>query len=85
MLIAVLPKFPLVIVFLKLVYIFYGVIMLLNISVLFNVLAISSILLGTYLAIYEVKLKRLIAYSAISHMGYMLLGLNLYIVDGLLL
>ena len=37
--------------------------------------SISSMILATLGALYQVKLKRLIAYSAISHVGYILIGL----------
>jgi NADH-quinone oxidoreductase subunit N len=39
------------------------------------VLAVLSIALGNLAAIAQTNLKRMLAYSAISHMGYMLLGL----------
>lgn len=38
---------------------------------------VASILVGSLLALYEIKLKKLIAYSSIVHMGYMVLGLAL--------
>lgn len=37
--------------------------------------SISSILLGTFGALVQLKLKRLLAYSSIGHMGYILIGL----------
>lgn len=37
--------------------------------------AISSIIIGTMGALYQVKIKRLLAYSAISHVGFLLIGL----------
>lgn len=36
--------------------------------------SISSIIVGTFGALVQLKLKRLLAYSAISHMGYILIG-----------
>jgi NADH-quinone oxidoreductase subunit N len=36
--------------------------------------AILSIVIGTLGALYQTKLKRLLAYSAISHVGFLLLG-----------
>ncbi len=39
------------------------------------VIAILSIALGNIVAIVQVNIKRLLAYSSIAHMGYMLLGL----------
>ncbi len=38
------------------------------------VLAIVSILVGAFAALFQKKLKRLLAYSSISHMGFALLG-----------
>jgi NADH-quinone oxidoreductase subunit N len=39
------------------------------------VIALLSIALGNVVAIVQVNIKRLLAYSSIAHMGYMLLGL----------
>ncbi len=38
--------------------------------------AILSIIVGTFGALYQVKIKRMLAYSAISHVGFMLIGLS---------
>lgn len=35
---------------------------------------LSSIVIGTFGALYQTKLKRLLAYSAISHVGFLLIG-----------
>ena len=45
-------------------------------------LAIASIALGNITAIAQINLKRMLAYSAIAHMGFMLLGLLSGWVDG---
>lgn len=37
--------------------------------------AILSIIIGTLGALYQIKIKRLLAYSAISHVGFLLMGL----------
>ncbi len=39
-------------------------------------LSIASMVLGTFSALYQQNIKRLIAYSAISNMGYALMGLS---------
>lgn len=44
--------------------------------------AILSIILGNLAAIAQTNLKRMLAYSGISHMGFMLLGLLSGVVDG---
>jgi NADH-quinone oxidoreductase subunit N len=46
-------------------------------SYIFIVCSLLSIIIGTLLALYTVKLKKLFAYSSIVHMGYMLLALGL--------
>lgn len=39
------------------------------------VFALLSIFVGTCLALYQVKIKRLLAYSAVSHMGFIFLAI----------
>jgi NADH-quinone oxidoreductase subunit N len=46
------------------------------------ILAVLSIALGNITAIAQSNLKRMLAYSAIAHMGFMLLGLLSGLVDG---
>ncbi|MFZ1181606.1 MAG: NADH-quinone oxidoreductase subunit NuoN [Herbaspirillum sp.] len=46
------------------------------------VLAALSIIIGNVTAIAQTNIKRMLAYSAISHMGFMLLGMISGIVDG---
>lgn len=45
-------------------------------SVLFVVAGITSILVGTLGAMYQISIKRLLAYSTIGHMGYVMLALS---------
>ena len=45
-------------------------------------LALASMALGNIVAIAQSNLKRMLAYSAIGHMGFMLLGLLSGVVDG---
>lgn len=45
-------------------------------------LAIITMLLGVFAAFYQTNIKRLLAYSAISHMGYALVGLASASVSG---
>ncbi len=42
--------------------------------VIFTALAIASMFLGNYLALFQNNLKRLLAYSSIAHMGYLLVA-----------
>ena len=45
-------------------------------------LAVLSIILGNFAAIAQTNLKRMLAYSGIAHMGFVLLGLLSGVVDG---
>ncbi len=42
--------------------------------VIFTVVAIASMFVGNYLALFQSNLKRLLAYSSIAHMGYLLVA-----------
>jgi NADH-quinone oxidoreductase subunit N len=43
-----------------------------------------SIIIGTFGALNQIKLKRLMAYSAISHMGFIFIGLSTISLNGLI-
>jgi NADH-quinone oxidoreductase subunit N len=45
--------------------------------------ALLSVVVGSLGAINQTKIKRLLAYSAIGHMGFMLIGLSTGALDGL--
>jgi len=51
-------------------------------SVLFGVLAFLTITVGNLVAIVQTNIKRLMAYSSITHVGYMLIGLAAANADG---
>jgi NADH-quinone oxidoreductase subunit N len=51
-------------------------------SVLFGVLAFVTMTVGNLIAIVQTNIKRLMAYSSISHVGYMLVGLAAANADG---
>lgn len=68
---SVLPKLAIFVVLIRLInatspYIFYN---------LFSGLALLSLLVGSLYALYQTKIKRLLAFSGISHVGYILLAL----------
>jgi len=46
------------------------------------VLAVGSLIIGNVVAIAQTNLKRMLAYSMISHMGYVLLGLSAGFISG---
>jgi NADH-quinone oxidoreductase subunit N len=51
-------------------------------QIMIMLLAVLSIAIGNLAAIAQTNLKRMLAYSAISHMGFMLLGLMSGVVGG---
>jgi NADH-quinone oxidoreductase subunit N len=52
-----------------------GAILLESIITLLTILAVLSIVVGNLLAVKQVNLKRILAYSSIAHFGYLLIGL----------
>jgi NADH-quinone oxidoreductase subunit N len=63
------PKIGIFALFVKLTLnLFYYNLLVINNIVMYS--AILSILIGTLGALYQTKLKRLLAYSAISHVGF---------------
>ena len=72
---AILPKIAALTVFIKFLYIpFINLIDQWQIIIIF--LAISSMVFGSVAAIGQKNLKRLMAYSSISHMGFALAGVS---------
>ncbi len=72
---AILPKIAALTVFIRILYVpFLNIIDQWQIIIVF--LSIASMLFGAIAAIGQKNLKRLIAYSSISHMGYALAGLS---------
>ncbi|MCP3024341.1 NADH-quinone oxidoreductase subunit NuoN [Cupriavidus basilensis] len=51
-------------------------------QVMLMVLAVASLAIGNLTAIVQTNLKRMLAYSTISHMGFLLLGLLSGVADG---
>lgn len=51
-------------------------------QVMLMLVAVASIVLGNLAAIAQQNIKRMLAYSGISHMGFMLLGLLAGVVEG---
>lgn len=49
---------------------------------LFLIIGLSSIFIGTFGAMYQTKIKRLIAYSTISHMGFLIISFSLNTILG---
>lgn len=53
-------------------------------SIILTITGLGSLFIGTFGALYQSNLKRLLAYSTIGHMGYAILGLSTITIDGLI-
>lgn len=71
---AIVPKLGLLVFFLRLFFDSFYV-FLPSLQFLLIVSSITSMLIGSFGAIWQIKIKRLLAFSAIGHVGYMLIGL----------
>jgi len=78
---AVIPKIALFAVFLRL---FQTIFSSFEETFLFALIffSISSVIVGSFVALRQKKLKRLLAYSSISHVGYMLLAFSANSLEG---
>lgn len=52
-----------------------GAILIDSIVTILTIIAVLSILVGNFLAVRQVNLKRILGYSSIAHFGYLLIGL----------
>jgi NADH-quinone oxidoreductase subunit N len=78
---AVIPKIAIFAVFLRL---FQTIFSSFEETFLFALIffSISSVIVGSFVALRQKKLKRLLAYSSISHVGYMLLAFSANSLEG---
>ena len=54
-----------------------------TLTFIFFPLAIVAMFAASFTAVYQVNLKRLLAFSSVAQIGYMLLGISLFTVTGL--
>jgi proton-translocating NADH-quinone oxidoreductase chain N len=71
---AIVPKLGLLVFFFRLFFDSFYV-FLPSLQYLLIICSITSMLIGSFGAIWQIKIKRLLAFSAISHVGYMLIAL----------
>jgi NADH-quinone oxidoreductase subunit N len=77
---AIVPKFAIMAVFLNIVYtVFLDVSSLL---LMISLVSVTSMLFGSFGAIGQRNIKRLLAFSSIGHMGYLLMGVATGSVNG---
>ena len=79
---AIVPKIAVLTLFSKLIiFLFNQHIYHINQFLLFS--GLLSLIIGTFGALYQVKLKRLFAYSGISHVGFILISLSIVSLDSM--
>jgi proton-translocating NADH-quinone oxidoreductase chain N len=79
---AIVPKIVILGLVLRLfIYTFYDIIEELN--YIFIISSITSMVLASITALYQTKIIRLLAYSAIGHIGYILIGITSSSIDSI--
>lgn len=79
---AIVPKIAILSLVVRLFsYVFYG--LLLPWQEVLILCSILSMIIGTLGALWQNKLKRLLAYSGIGHIGYMLIGISAGSIEGI--
>jgi NADH-quinone oxidoreductase subunit N len=79
---AITPKIAILALLLRLcLYTFFDFLMTWQYIIIFS--AVSSILIGTFGALNQNKIKRLFAYSSIAHVGYILIGFATASIQGI--
>ena len=53
-----------------------------QLSLLFGILGVFSIIVGTVIGLYQIKLLRVLAFSAMVNMGYILVSISLQTIEG---
>jgi NADH-quinone oxidoreductase subunit N len=78
---AIIPKIAALVLFIKLYIIFINYII--NFNYILIIICVLSIIYSTIAALYQEKLKRLLAFAAIGHMSYIVLSISLNCMEGL--
>ncbi len=81
--VAIIPKVSILVIFLYLVHFTYNKFSTYEYTWISNLLLSSllSLIIGTILGLTQYRIKRLLAYSTISHIGFILLGLSINTVE----
>ncbi|QXE46234.1 NADH dehydrogenase subunit 2 (mitochondrion) [Nitzschia inconspicua] len=82
---AVIPKISLFVLLMRLCYVSFYEIFVNDFQIYFFALAVLSIFVGALGGLEQRKLKTLLAYSSISHTGYLLLSFSTGNVEGILM
>ncbi len=80
--VAIIPKISLFVLLLKFYFVYFNEV-LIDLNYILIYCSMFSIFIGTVGALLQTSVKRLLAYSAISHVGYILLGFVSSTIEGL--
>jgi NADH:ubiquinone oxidoreductase subunit 2 (subunit N) len=75
------PKILLLFLLIKLYFYFFFFELRLNIF--FYLLGIISIIIGGFNAMYQIKIKRFLAYSTIANIGFIIIGYSIFSIEGM--
>lgn len=79
---AVISKFTIIFILIKLYYnVFIN--FLNNFLLIFLIIGVISVIIGSILALYQTKFKKLLAYSAVVHMGNILILFSIGTIEGI--
>jgi NADH-ubiquinone oxidoreductase chain 2 len=81
--VSIVAKISLFLVFLQLVYSTNNFFPNLNWTFSLLISSFLSLIVGTVLGLTQFRIKRLLAYSTISHVGFLLLGLSIYSIESI--
>lgn len=81
--VAIIAKISLFLIFLQLVYNTNNFLPNLNWTFSLLISSFLSLIIGTVLGLTQFRIKRLLAYSTISHVGFLLLGLSIYSIESI--
>jgi NADH-quinone oxidoreductase subunit N len=73
--IALIPKIGALLLLIKIISLFSSIFV--DLELFFRYCGLSSIIFGAISAVYQVRIKRFLAYSSISNLGYILLTLSI--------
>ena len=81
--VSIVAKISLFLIFLQLVYNTNNFLTDLNWTFSLLISSFLSLIIGTILGLTQFRIKRLLAYSTISHVGFLLLGLSIYSIESI--
>jgi NADH-quinone oxidoreductase subunit N len=78
---AIIPKIIFLITLIKIVFLFSF--LKFELSLLLGILGSCSIIIGTIVGLYQIKILRVLAFSAMVNLGYIILAISLQSIEGI--